>query len=204
MKQGTKRFISIVISLMLLTAAAVVYFSFIKEEYVVTLQLRGERDRRTQFVEQQQKNIESIKQKLATFNSQSGSRHAVTVAVPLNPDTAGIIAQVNALAATYRLELQSFVVSNAAAQTAGVKATSAPTRSAPSTNSPESLKKPIVPVTFQVKFVGSYNDFKGFIQSIEENLRIMDVKSVTVIPANGSDRDLYTVDVTITAYYTGT
>lgn len=198
MKQGTKRFISIVLSLGLLTAAAIMYFTVIRDEYQSVMRLKAERDERARFVVEQQKNIERIQQLLNDYNGNNQAQHAVSVAVPPNPDAGNIIAQVNALAAKDNLQLQSFLVAtNASSQ----NVTDQQAKKVVKPDSVEALKRPIGTVTFQVKFVAGYAGVKAFITDLESNLRVMDIKSITVAPADKPDRDLYTVELAVTAYY---
>ncbi|MEN9341874.1 MAG: hypothetical protein RIQ54_130 [Candidatus Parcubacteria bacterium] len=194
MKPATKRFASIVISLMFLSGALVVYFTFIQGEYEATMIEKAQRDTRQQFVVEQTENIKKIQELINSYNDRTAAQHVVSVAVPVGPDTASLIAQMNTLASQYVLQFSSFTIANTSA--AAVQNNQSSTRSGVT----EAIRRPLGSLTFQVRLSGSYASIKSFLASIENNLRVMDVKTFSMSPVDPT-RDSYTADVAITTYY---
>ncbi len=178
---------------MLLTAAAVVYFTFIQSEYQTTMQLKGERDERVQFVAEQKENIKKINQLVNSYNDKVLAQHLVSVAMPVGPDVASIIAQINTLALSSNLQVQSFSVANSPVAAASASSTKA--------KEAENVRRPVGTLTFQVRVSGSYNDVKTFLGNIENNVRVMDVKNIALAPSVKNEVDGYAVDITATTYY---
>ncbi len=195
MKQSTKRFISIIVSLLFLTAAVVVYFTFIQSEYQATMLVKAERDKRQDFVDNQTKNIKTIDSLINSYNSGASAQRIVSAAIPVGADNASLIAQVNAVAAANGLQVQSFSVGNAPVASASASSSKA------SASAAESVRRPLGTITFQVRLAGTYNGIKAFLQGIENNIRVMDVKNISFAPLNKENADAYSVDATISAYY---
>ncbi len=193
MKPATKRFASIVISLMFLSGALVVYFTFIQGEYEATMIEKAQRDTRQQFVVEQTENIKKIQELINSYNDRVAAQHVVSIAVPVGPDTASLIAQMNTLASQYNLQFSSFTVANTSAAAQNNQSS---TRS----GATEIIRRSLNSLTFQVRLAGSYASIKSFLSSIENNLRVMDVKTFSMSPIDPT-RDSYTADVAITTYY---
>jgi Tfp pilus assembly protein PilO len=193
MKPATKRFASIVISLMFLSGALVVYFTFIQGEYEATMIEKAQRDTRQQFVVEQTENIKKIQELINSYNDRVAAQHVVSIAVPVGPDTASLIAQMNTLASQYNLQFSSFTVANTSAAAQNNQSS---TRS----GATEIIRRSLNSLTFQVRLAGSYASIKSFLSSIENNLRVMDVKTFSMSPVDPT-RDSYTADVAITTYY---
>jgi hypothetical protein len=49
--------------------------------------------------------------------------------------------------------------------------------------------------------VGSYSNFRNFLDKVETNIRIMDIKSVTVEELGKSNQDQYLFTVTVATYF---
>lgn len=56
-------------------------------------------------------------------------------------------------------------------------------------------------ITIDFSLSGSYNDFVDFLESIEKNLRLADVRSMSLAPVGGDNIDSYTYNLTIDTYW---
>lgn len=178
---------------MFLSGALVVYFTFIQGEYEATMIEKAQRDTRQQFVVEQTENIKKIQELINSYNDRVAAQHVVSIAVPVGPDTASLIAQMNTLASQYNLQFSSFTVANTSAAAQNNQSS---TRS----GATEIIRRSLNSLTFQVRLAGSYASIKSFLSSIENNLRVMDVKTFSMSPVDPT-RDSYTADVAITTYY---
>jgi Tfp pilus assembly protein PilO len=55
-------------------------------------------------------------------------------------------------------------------------------------------------ITLDFTLQGTYSDFISFLQDIEKNLRITDIKNLTISPSDG-DGSSYSFDITIDTYW---
>lgn len=207
MKQTSQRFSSIIFAFLVLVVAAVVFFEFVQPEYGNLMALKGQVSAQQQFLANQQEIATKMQSVLASVGNQASSSQAVNLALPVGVDSAGAIAQLYGLAGASSLTIQSVGISLQAAQQTASQSTAA---SAPGTANVASLIKPAGSITFQVTASGSYEGLKTFLQGLETNVRIFDVKALSIKPVptvttagavvNGS-QDLYNYSITVVAYY---
>jgi len=191
MKQSTKRLASSFLSLLFLIAAFFVFFNFVQPAYSSLERVRSDEFARRTFLERQQSAIEGVKKLIATYEGEGDLRELVSRVLPLHPDLAGALAQLNELALQNQLDPQSFSVSAPvmqppARETAGQSA---------------GLVKPYSFLNIQLLLVGSYSDFKAFLAQLETNERIFDAKRISLQPAGRPTQDLYAYTLPVTTYY---
>lgn len=193
MKQSTKRLLSSVLALVFVVAAFVIFFEFIQPAYGDALALRGEERSRSLFLENQRKVIDEVKNLVSAYEGEKDLERVVSAVIPLDPELGEAIAQLNGLAIINKIAPQSFSV------TASVIENVAPP--AVGGEAPATLIKPIGTLHLQTRLVGSYGDFKAFLRNLESNIRLFDVKVLTLQPAGKPDQDLYAYDLTVATYY---
>ncbi len=191
MKQSTKRLLSSFLSLMLLAGAFVVFFAFIRPLYDDIAGVRAEQASRNDFVLHQQSVVKQVKDLMATYEGGKELRDVISLVLPLDPDLGGALAALNGLMTQNGVDPQSFSVTIGPADAGGVGAKGAAA----------SLMKPFGSVQVQMRFLANYDHLKGFLGDMETNIRLFDVKSMSLQPAGKVTQDLYTVDLTVAAYY---
>ena len=92
------------------------------------------------------------------------------------------------MASLNKLSLQSLSISAPVAQNAGGVQSAA-------------VIRPIGNMTFQVRVIGTYGDFQNFLQNLETNIRIFDVRSISIDPLAKPNQDFYGFDLAIITYY---
>jgi len=196
MKQSTKRLASAFLGLMLFVVAFWVYLQFIRPAYANLNRLRGELASRKQLAVEEEAVIGRVKDLVATYDSSAAAQEALAAAFPLQPDIANAVGQLNGLLLTSALAPQSFVI-DLVDESPVTSVSRVARRSATSTLS----VAPIGTVTFKVRTAGTYEDVKRFLHDLETNVRIMDVTSVSLRPAQQVTQNLYVLEFTVTAYY---
>ena len=185
MKQATKRFVSILGSMMLVVGAFVTYFYFIQPIYEEAQVLKAEIFARQNFIDRQRSAIEQVSALIKTYQGERGLQDVISMALPLEPDRAGALAQIYGIPTNERLDVSSvsFAVSGARRSLDGTSPVGA------------GLIKPLGNLRVTVQFRGAYEDFKRFLEIIETNIRIFNVESVSISPAAEADAEGETVNV---------
>jgi len=197
MKQSTKRFLSMILSLFFLVGAFIIYFQFIQPLYGDVQTVRSEMESRQNFLAQQKEAIQKVQQLIGVYQGQGDLQQKVSQVIPTSTDTVGAIAQLNGLASNSRIRIDSLslgapmlVAPNVVNTAAGQFVTE------------DSFTKPLGMVTIQMKLSGTYQDFKDFVAKLETNLRIFEVKTLTIVPSgkNGVSNP-YAYDLAVVVYY---
>jgi Tfp pilus assembly protein PilO len=195
MKQSAKRLFSSLLSLAFVIGAFAVFFSLVQPEYAQFVELKAKVQSKQGLLSEQRKTIDEVKKVVATFDNAQNDRIQISLALPTSTLTAEALAQLNSIAVTkHALTAQTYNIS--APQEVSTPET---TRREPKGTA--SLVKPVSPVLFQARLLGSYADIKGFLKDLETNVRIFDVKSISIQHAGKPNQDLYNVEVRIAAYY---
>ena len=180
-------------------AAFLVYFNLAEPVYQEAQERKAQAMSRESFVKNQQASILQVKNSIASYKGEGQFQDAVSLALPLNPDLAGAFAQIASLVQNNRLALQGITVNVPAMQTISTKSLSGKTGGA----SAATILKPFGVVTFQIRLIGSYEDFKAFLKNLESNIRIFDIQKINFQPAAKPDQNIYAYDVTVSTYYQG-
>ncbi len=182
----------------MMVAAFLVYFNFTEPVYREAQERKAQAMSRENFVQNQQAAISQVKNSIASYKGEGQFQDAVSLALPLDPDLAGAFAQITSLIQNNRLALQGVTVNMPAMRTIPVKSLPEKTSGA---FAGTVLLKPFGVIAFQIRLIGSYEDFKAFLKNLESNIRIFDVQTMSFQPAAKSDQNLYIYNVTVNAYY---
>lgn len=190
MKQSTKRFLSLIISFFLFTAALVVYFSYIVPANQEIQTIKSRYVGRQNFIENQKSAISQVQKLVESYQGQGQIQDVISSIIPQSVDTAGAFAQMSGLTQVNKLIIQGLSVSVPVQQNASASSTLGGV-----------LVKPLGSLDFQVRIVGTYEDFKSFLGNLETNIRIFDIKRIDIQPMGKPNQDLYSFDITATTYY---
>ncbi|MDP2741601.1 MAG: hypothetical protein Q8O66_02880 [bacterium] len=194
MKQTTKRFLSLLISFMLFVASLIVYFNLIVPAGDEEQRIKAQAISREDFVKNQQAAISQVQKLISSYKGEGELRDVVSSVLPLSPDLAGAFAQLSGLAQVNKLLIQNVTVGIPINQNAQVNNNAGAAVSQP-------LARPFGSVDFQMKVVGSYGDFKSFLKNLETNIRIFDVKKITLESPVKPNQEIYNYDLTVGTYY---
>ncbi len=195
MKQSSKRLLSSVVALFFLGGTFLVFFNLVQPAYAELQHLRGEIKSRNDFIDQQQKVINQVKDLVAAYEGGAEVHEAVSLALPLEADIATAIGQLNGLLTVSNLSPRGFTASFSDASPASALAD--PLKEL---NSGVPVEKMGL-ITFKLRFSGQYADFKKFIGNLETNIRIMDVTEIALQPFEKPNKDAYAYDLTVVTYY---
>ncbi|MDP2695667.1 MAG: type 4a pilus biogenesis protein PilO [bacterium] len=170
MKPSSKRSLSLLASAVLLIGALVFYANFIKSEYDDVQRLRGNLEAKKELFEKQRDIIERVKMLLETYKGSTRLQETISLALPAYEDTASLFQQVFAITQSSGLRMQSFNLSK---------------------TPPRGDKLGLIKLN--LTFRGSYSALKSLTQSLETNIRVMDISSLDI------RGDLY--NLSIDTYY---
>jgi len=199
MKQSTKRFLSMAGGLFFLVGAILIYVSFLKPAYDDIQQVKSEQMSRSNLIKDQQAAIKKVQDLIKTYQGQGQLQDTISAILPNDQDIPVVIAQMNGLIQNTGMISKSFSV------------TAAGLGIAPNATS-TSLISNLVPIQVQARFSGTYEDFKNFLTKLETNIRIFDVKNISVSPVASNQpgqpsqiqgRPTYNFDLGATTYYQG-
>ena len=183
------------LALFFVVGAFVVFLNFVRPAYREVSEMRGKELSLTAFRDEQKQVVEEIATRVSAYNDSEDVRSVVSLALPLTPALAEALAQLNGLAVNNRLAPQNFSVSAASF------ATPEESRLNPLTGGRASLVQPLRPVVFEIQMSGTYEDFKRFLGNLERNIRIFDVRNISVQPIGRPDQNLFQYQVSVATYY---
>jgi Tfp pilus assembly protein PilO len=190
MKQSTKRLASVTLSMVFIIAALIVYFELTKPTFDEIQRVRGDEATRVQILQEQDKAVKQVKTLLGTYQQQADLQALVSAALPLKSDVSTVLSHLAAIAIANRIQIQSIALLPSAVESGQASA-----------GGSGSLVSPTTSFLLQVKEAGTYEDFKLFAKDLENNVRIMDIKSIAINPAGKSDQDLFTYDIRLKVYF---
>ena len=170
MKPSSRRFVTLILSLILFVLAFVVYASYLKPEYAQVNTLRGTLASKTDLYESQNKILKDVQSLLAKYQGASRIQDTVSLALPNDP---------NAHILFYQLLNLAKIPANLSIKSLGVNQ-SLPLR-AGSAKSGSGLPT-VGTVQTSLTIDGTYEEFKRLLQILATNIRILDVASFTIIP----------------------
>jgi len=172
--------------------AIIVYVNFTVPAYTELDGRRAELNSLDELYSRKEKAIADVQNVLKDYDSDQklkGLQDVISSSLPNNPEQSEILNQIRAIAGVNQLALTDLSLNVSSVQSVSARATTT------------QLIKPVAAISAQFKVIGYYADIKGFISSLENNLRIMDVRSVTIDPLGKPDQDYYRADLTVITYY---
>lgn len=194
MKPSTKRLVSFTAAFLMVIGALFVFFSLVQPAYRESQELKGQILSKEITLQNEQNAASQVQKLLEQYRGDQSPQIAVSSALPPVNDQAQIIHQLQSLATTHRLGVQSIAVSQPGAKPLGQA-------SARTAASAASLVKPVGVVTAQIRVTGPYANFKTFLASIETNIRVTDVSALVITPVGQQNQDFYNFDLTLSTYY---
>jgi Tfp pilus assembly protein PilO len=191
MKISTKRILSILFALGFLLATLVVYGSFIKPALTDIGTKRSELASKEFVYQSQFTAVQSVKKLIDQFQSIAQVQQIVSLAMPSGQDMTQALNQLQAMIAANQVSLTDFTATPGAFLGGPVSTSSILTRR-------------LGPIDLAISVKGSYEALKGLVRSIENNVRVANVKSFTLSQVPGpqnSYQDLYSLNLTVEIYY---
>lgn len=191
MKNSTRRFLSLLISALLIFGAGAMYMMFVQPVYDEIGTLRAQLADRQTNLQTRTDAAAQLKKLLDQYGGKQQAFDQMTLALPESPDTAVLLAQLQGAAVASKISLASLEYSQQSTL-----------QSSQGAQNKNSTLQPIGTVGFQVTATGTYDGVLQFISSLEQSTRLMDIKSLSLTPENANflNGDMR-MDARVSAYY---
>jgi len=197
MNQNSKRLVSIIGALLAAVVALVVFFDLIQPEFTNIQNTKGQIAAENDIYQTESQAIAAAQKAIDAYRTQQGQAGGtLALVLPTSQDIAGAITQVFGLAQNNGIALQGVSISAPSVQLQAVTTGSSTSK----------VVKPLGSMSLQISGAGTYENFKNFIAGIETNIRIFDLKNVTLSQANqagavASAKDAMNFNLTVVTYY---
>ncbi len=185
-----------ILGLIFLVGAIIVYFDFIEPVYEDAQKLKAEGLSLENLLNSEKQAITKVQSLISDYRGQGDLRQAVSLALPEGEDAVGALAQLYGLVQNSGLSLQSVSLAGGA----GAQRI----KSAEETRG-GLVTRPIGTSVFQMKLAGSYGDLKTFLARLETNMRVFDLRSLSIQPGAISGGKFvqtpYAYDVSVATYH---
>jgi Tfp pilus assembly protein PilO len=183
------------VALLFIVGAFIFYFDFISPAYQDMEALKGKLVSEQNLLAQESTMVKQVQKNINSYNNATQAQSLISQFLPSTQDISGAVTQIYGIAGINNMSIQSISISPASIIPPTVS------------NSSSSVNiKSFGSITFSFSVSGSYESIKSFIYDIETNMRIFDIKSLSISPvqsAQGSSapKDLFTCNLSIQTYY---
>jgi len=198
MRASTKRILSAILSLLFIFSAFVIVAVLIKPAYEETQKLKADVLSRENALNNQKVLVDQFKKLLNQYDSQEKAQENLSLILPQNPAIGEALTQINGLLDLNNLNVLSFNINKPLLQSYSSSLNTASAQ----------VIKPLGTIDINFKVVGNYSDFKNFLNQLETNIRIFNIKTLNISPfiivsgdKNQSQNKTLSYDISITTYY---
>lgn len=187
MKGSGTQLLSLLVAIVIFISAIFVYSTFVVPEYERVNLLRAEVEAKQQTLDEQRTIVEKVSSLLTRYQSIPKLGEVISVALPADEDVASAFQQIYTIAAASGITIQQF---------------SANTGLSLGSDDPDNVAvRSVGTAQLNLYLVGSYENFKAFIETVERNMRIMDVVDLKIQSAGRSAPNSLLFNLTINTYY---
>lgn len=183
MKPSAKRLYGILLSLLIIIASLIGYSSMLIPAYEDIQQLRGERESLNELVQKERKSVNIVKDLIREYSGTAGLKDTLSLSLPDDQQIASAVNQIRGIAESNNMLMTAFSIKPLNVQAREI----------------DSIVKPVATVRINIDLVGDYLALQDYLKALETNVRLMDVKSLTV--GNGASGGPYEYQVELDTYY---
>lgn len=177
MNQSTKRILSFGLSLLFLFLSLLIFIYFIKPVYNETQFLRLEVLKRSDFINNQKALIDQFQKLNQDYSNQLQIQEIFSLILPSNPSIAEALIQISGLLKNNNLQFLSANVGRPIILSAN------------QTSSDLSIK-PVGTFDINIKISGDYINFKNFLEQLETNIRLSNIKTINLSQVSVLDQKI--------------
>lgn len=176
------------LALTFIIGAFMIFFNFIIPTYENIKVIRSEQVGREQAIDGYRAAISKVRKLIDEYQGETDLQESISASFPLSPNLSSAIAQLGGLADQNKISILSLSISESDGGGRGAQKITP-------------FSKPVNVLSFNLRLEGSYQNLKQFTKNLETNIRIFDVKDISIQPAISSSRDLYNVNLRVDTYY---
>jgi hypothetical protein len=205
MKATTKRFVSALLAMCFFVAAFVVFFDFVQPAYNALMTAKGKLAGERQLLQNESTTIAQVKSVMSAYAGQNDAARSIGQILPLGENIAGAAAQIYGLASADNIAIQAMSLSFSAPAQGTARVVSVSGTGSDTGFTSGVAMRPTGTIAFSVTANGNYESFKNFLSGLETNMRIFDVKQLSIQPSAGSGSqktaNSFTYLLTVNTYY---
>jgi len=195
MKPSARRMLSMLLALALVIVAFMVFVNLVQPVYGEITALRADNIAKQEALAHQSKIKNDIQNLEGQYTSMTAFRESLSLALPADSSLDTALAQISGIA-----ELNGVVISSISATY------SVPLVSNNRAQGVAALVKPLSTLSFQLRITGDYASFKNFLRDVERNIRVFDVRAVSLnttqlASQKGQASLYYAYDLALITYY---
>lgn len=183
MNPALKRLIGVSISMAFLIGSLVVFASLILPASATIKELRGEKSALSTVLDEQLVTVKRTQKLFEEYGGVSNLQDTLSHALPVNEDVPSIINQLQGIA-----KIRGVVIDSLDLKLLPVSAVEQ-----------GDVIRPIGKIEIGLTVIGPYDGIKQYLDGLETNVRIMDVKELEV--SGGTEGDILKTKIIISAYY---
>lgn len=185
MKSSTQRAVSMVLAAALVVGGFIVFATLVSPAYQDIQQLRGDLSAKSELFQTQSQQFTQVQNLIAQYQGVTRLQETLSLALPQREEVAEVVNQINALA-----QASGILVNSAGLDIQPIKKETRPV-----------LVRGLGSARLSLKLIGSYAAFKNFLQSLETNIRLMDLVDLKITPAGKPSEDIHFYTLTVDTYY---
>jgi len=183
MRPATKRLFSILVSFGFLIGAIILFSSLVVPEYGEIQKLRGEKKAIDAVAQEEEQLVTTASRLLNEYQDAADLRDNLSLVLPREEALPGIINQIHGIAKVTGVAVEAINVENLPLEYSKTS----------------SIIEPVGGFKVTVRTRGNYESLKSYIQSLETNVRIIDIDSFVV--SGGGGTGPLTTNLVIRTYY---
>jgi Tfp pilus assembly protein PilO len=186
MKASTKRLLALLSSAALIFCSLIVYVVLLKPEYNSIQELRGELKSSKDLYTAQAEAIDYANNLYGKNQADINQvQEDLKLALPDKQEVASVIDQIQAISALNNIAIDSINLDNLPIQQ----------------KSTNSLIKNYGILRVSLKLIGTYDAFKELLRFLENNIRLMDARTLRIYQANNLEKGVFNYEVVVDTYY---
>jgi Tfp pilus assembly protein PilO len=193
MKETAKRNISIILVIVFFGAAMIVFFTLSWPNLTKVFDLNFILNESKKEYEKQNQSLQLAKSIIEQYKNLNDVNQAVSLTMPKTDEVYNIIVQLNKIAQSSGMSIEGLSLKEVINNELDVS------------NNHQNLVKPYQTISIDISLRGSYESFKTWLELVETNIRLMDVKSVSFEGVNlSSDKPInnfFNFNVNLDIYY---
>jgi len=183
MNPALKRLIGVTLSLTFFLGAMGIFAGLIVPESSRIQELRGERDALTALLEEETARLDAVLRLFEEFGNLTALRETMELALPTEGEVPSVINQIQGAANVSGVTIDSLDINLPAIRP----------------SSGEDFVRPLGEVEITFTLTGDYQSIKNYLNAIETNVRIMDLKNLGL--QGGTESNTLSYNVVVSAYY---
>jgi len=194
MKETAKRNISLILVIVFFGAAMIVFFTLSWPNLTKVFDLNFTLNKTKKEYENQNQSLQLAKSIIEQYRNLNNVNQAISLTMPKTNEVYNIIVQLNKIAESSGMSIEGLslkeVINN---------------NELDDSNNRQNLVKPYRTISINTSLNGSYESFKTWLELVETNIRLMDVKSVSFegvnLSSNKSINNFFNFNVNLDVYY---